>query len=272
VIVHHAGRASETLSRFWDSRAARYEEAYRSSGRLGRFLRSRQSAVLDLLGGGPGEVLDVGMGPGHVVASLATRGWRISGVDVSERMVALARERLPEARSRLLPASVDRLPFDEASFDAVVATGVLGSAGWSQENLVSLARVLRPGGVAVVSLPNRWSLSRLWRRGFLQPIAQAMRGDAPPSSPNDPPGSAGRPRRIWPPGRRRFRQLLQAAGLEVESLRYASHSLGPLELLSPPTAARVIERLERGGALNLLLAGQLVYGARKTTIISAFYG
>ena len=66
------------------------------------------------------------------------------GVDASAEMVALARERLPDARDRLAQGSVEELPFEDASFDAVAATGVLEYADVPRA-LGELARVLRPG-------------------------------------------------------------------------------------------------------------------------------
>ena len=208
------------VSRTWDAQAERYDRAYESWSRGGRALRSRHALVLQLLGdppnlaARPAELLDVGMGPGRVLAELAARGWRVWGVDVSERMVALARQRLPGERERLLRASLERLPFADASFDAVVATGILGYAGYSEGNIARLARVLRPGGIAVLSLGKRWSLSRLWRHGFAYPAARGVKGIVP----------FGRPaplRRPWPPGRRSFERMLDAAGLRMESVQRA---------------------------------------------------
>jgi SAM-dependent methyltransferase len=245
---------TSTVSGFWDSQAVRYERAYGSPTRLGHFLRSRRDAVVDHLGDGPGEVLDVGMGPGFALAELTNRGWRVSGVDVSERMVALARARVPEARERLVQAPLEGIPFPDARFDAVVATGVLGDAGWTEETLAALANALRPGGRAVLSLPNRWSPSRTWRNVLVRPLERGVRRI------RRTPGSLHRAR---PPARRRFEEMLEAAGLSVESLRHASPSLGPLATWSPRAGARVSRRLQRGGALGTVLAGQLVYCARK---------
>jgi SAM-dependent methyltransferase len=215
-----AGAPNE-VSRVWDAEAARYDRTYDSSNRAGRFLRSRHAAVLRVLGDPPGpgrepgELLDVGMGPGRALAELAARGWRVSGVDISERMVALAKRRVPGARERLLCASLERLPFADASFDAVIATGLFSYAGYSEENFARLGRVLRPGGIAVLSMANRWSLYRLSRHGFAYPVMRAVKGILP----------FGRPaplRHHRPPARWAFEQLLGGAGLRVESVQFAS--------------------------------------------------
>jgi SAM-dependent methyltransferase len=249
------------VSRFWDAEAASFDRMYESPGREGRFLRSRHAVALHLVGdppdpeGRPAELLDVGMGPGRALAELAARGWRVSGVDASKRMVALARRRLPSARERLLQASLERLPFADASFDAVIAIGVLGWVSYGEENVARLARVLRPGALAVVSLPNRRSLHRRWRHRhvFLYPAARAATGIVPLGRP-------GPPIRPRAPGRRRFEALLERAGLRVESVRYASYFSRRLDALSCDARPWVHRRVERAAPL---LADQLVYGVHK---------
>jgi len=191
-----------------------------------------------------------------MLEALAARGWRVSGVDVSGRMVALARERLPRARGRLLQAPLECIPFPDASFDAVIATGVLGYAGWSEAALARLSRLLRPGGLAVLSLPNRWCLPRLWRHLLVYSAARAGKRIVPFGRSAPLPGQ-------WPPGRRRFEDGLEAVGLTVESRRYASFSLRPLALPFPRAGRTGSEDFESSAVAGMLLAGQLVYGARK---------
>ena len=234
----------------WDTLAERYERAYESPGRSGRFLRARRDAVVALLDADSGDLLEVGMGPGRVLAELAERGWRVSGVDPSERMVALARRRLPHARERLLPGTLERLPFPDARFDAVVACGVLGDVGWGAESLAELARAVRPGGLAVVTLPNRWSASRLLRHRLVYPAARAVKRIVQFGRPAPP-------RRAQPPARRRFEAMIESAGLALESRRYAGFSVARLDGWPVPVGSAPFR------LVHALLARQLVYRARK---------
>jgi SAM-dependent methyltransferase len=179
----------------WESGAERYDAGYDSSGRAGRVVRARQEAALRLLGAGPGRVLDVGMGGGRLCAALAAAGWEASGVDPSETMVALARSRLAGADERLVVGRAEALPFAAASFDAVAALGSLEYADLA-EALGEIARVLRPGGRAVLSWPNFAGLYPLWRRfGLYPPLRLAKRilplGRPVPPRPRDPRGLAG---------------------------------------------------------------------------------
>jgi ubiquinone/menaquinone biosynthesis C-methylase UbiE len=96
-----------------------------------------------------GRVVDIGTGPGRLIAEVARRrpGLEVVGVDPSVDMLARARRRtagLANARAILAPA--EDLPLDDESVDAVVSS--LSSHHWadSAAALAEQARVLRPGG------------------------------------------------------------------------------------------------------------------------------
>ena len=194
----------------FDAMARSYDAAYDARGAPGRALRDRLATVLELAGDGPGDALDAGMGPGRLVAELEHRGWRTSGVDVSAAMVALARERVPAARLEVAP--LEALPFP----------GALEYADDLEAGLAELARVLRPSGRAVVSLPNWWSASALLRRRVLYPVARRVGRRPPPQ-----------PRRLMRPAE--LEPLLRAAGLEPIATRPTSFR--PVRL--PGLAAQV---------------------------------
>ena len=72
---------------------------------------------------GGDAVLDVGCGSGVFLRLAADRGARVAGIDASDALVELARERVPEADVRV--AEMESLPFDDCSFD-LVAGGKVG--------------------------------------------------------------------------------------------------------------------------------------------------
>src|SRR5438552_11137780 len=98
--------------------------------------------VLRLLEDGPGRLLDVGCGGGAHAVAFAERGWAATGVDISPAQLDLARARGVE----VVQADAAALPFEDASFDAVVSmfthTDMDDFAGAAHE----ASRVLRPGG------------------------------------------------------------------------------------------------------------------------------
>lgn len=127
-----------------------------------RWYLRHQSAINlpDLLGGiGPGphpRLLDVGCACGVYLAEAYESGHGhqvLAGVDLSGEQIEIARSRLARITSgetvvRLAKASATELPFEDASFDAVISNAMikyLDDAGM-QAFLAECARVLRPGG------------------------------------------------------------------------------------------------------------------------------
>jgi demethylmenaquinone methyltransferase / 2-methoxy-6-polyprenyl-1,4-benzoquinol methylase len=93
-----------------------------------------------------GHVLDVATGTGLVAAELVRRGFRVTGVDQSAEMLAVAQRRFGDA-VELVEASADSLPFADASFDHLTFTYLLRYVDDPGATLRELARVARPGAV-----------------------------------------------------------------------------------------------------------------------------
>jgi demethylmenaquinone methyltransferase/2-methoxy-6-polyprenyl-1,4-benzoquinol methylase len=114
----------------------------------------------------PGQrVLDVATGTGLVAAALAQRGANVVGLDQSEEMLAVARERLGE-RVSLVRGEAERLPFGDAEFDALTFTYLLRYVDDPAATMRELARVVRPGGrigMVEFGVPGSAPLRALWR-------------------------------------------------------------------------------------------------------------
>ena len=113
-------------------------------------------ALLELLGDIGGQrVLDAGCGTGYLARVLAARGARVTGVDVSPRLVAAARQRDPAGAIEYRAADLSQ-PWPEAagSFDAVASYLVLNDVPDYQGFAATLAAVLAPGGRLVLALNN----------------------------------------------------------------------------------------------------------------------
>ncbi len=104
------------------------------------------------------DFLEIGCGTGCVLAGLASRrpDLRLVGADAFGHAVALARGRVPLAR--LVRADVRRLPFGR-DFDVVGAFDVLEHVREDEDVLSGLARVVRPGGGVLLTVPQH---PRLW--------------------------------------------------------------------------------------------------------------
>lgn len=243
---------------YFDGRSASYDAQYDARSPEGYALRSRLAVVRRLVGPGPGELLDAGMGPGRLVAELEAAGWDVSGIDASPAMVEEARRRAPGAGGRLLRAEIEALPFPNESFDAVVATGVLEYADVHRA-LDELARVLRPGGITVVSYPNPRALYGIWKSGVHYPLVRALKRIGRRPEPWLPRGGPT----IAP---ERFSAFLAETGLSVETVEPASYLVipSPLDTVVAPLSARVGEALERrASSAAPVLATQVVYRSHK---------
>lgn len=128
----------------------------------------------DLVGDLAGEVLDVGCGPGTNFEHYDA-GARVTAVDYNPGMVRLAeatlRDRGPvRATIEVLQADATALPFEDASFDAYVATLVLCSVPDLDAAVDEAWRVLRPGGALRVFEHVRSSSASIARlQGWLNP-------------------------------------------------------------------------------------------------------
>jgi ubiquinone/menaquinone biosynthesis C-methylase UbiE len=95
-----------------------------------------------LLGGSAGAVLEVGCGPGALARRLADEhAIAVTAIDISERMVQLARPRGIDAAV----CDVQSLPFPDESFDCAIAAWMLYHVPDLDQGLREISRLLRPG-------------------------------------------------------------------------------------------------------------------------------
>jgi demethylmenaquinone methyltransferase / 2-methoxy-6-polyprenyl-1,4-benzoquinol methylase len=111
---------------------------------LGQDPRGRRFLVSRLPRGG--HVLDVATGTGLVAAELRRRGFRVTGLDLSPEMLAVAHRRFG-AQVQLVNGSAEALPLASASVDHLTAAYPLRYVADPQATLAEFARVVRPGGV-----------------------------------------------------------------------------------------------------------------------------
>lgn len=184
--------------RLWGSRARDF------AARLEQLTLPLAGAVLDAARVAPGtRLLDAGCGAGLLLVLARLREARVSGLDASAALLAIARERLPEADLR--EGDLESLPFPDAGFDAVTAVNSVFYASDMPTAMRELVRVVRPGGRVVVSAwgpPERCEL--------LHDLIPAVA----PLMPPPPPGAApGHPGALSAPGA--LAGVLSEAGLRI---------------------------------------------------------
>ncbi len=121
-----------------------------------------------------GTILEVGCGTGGLLVAAARAGRTVVGVDIASRWLVVARRRLADRGFNvpMIAAEAERLPWPDATFDAVAADSVLEHLDDPSRALREWRRVLRPGGTLVVWSPNRFTLTidphlGLWGVGWL---------------------------------------------------------------------------------------------------------
>jgi ubiquinone/menaquinone biosynthesis C-methylase UbiE len=153
-------------------------------GRLGGIIMSRMNEacgawVTELLEVRPNDsVLEVGFGPGVTIgrlSKLASRG-NVDGVDLSHEMVEQASARnataIRNGRVDLQRGSVDGLPFDDNSFDKVLAINSMQVWPDAAAGLREIRRVMKPAGRLALGFtvysgqPNEGSTELLTAAGF----------------------------------------------------------------------------------------------------------
>jgi len=173
--------------------------------------RNTRALAADLLGPWlhrTERLLDAGCGPGGNGAWLAEHG-TVVGVDLSADALAFVQARRPTTTP--VQASIEALPFADASYDAVVGLTVLYTVPDDAVAVGELARVSRPGGAVLL----------------VEPAFAAL----------------GRAHDATVHGRRRYRraelaELATAAGLTVQRCTYAYSFLAP-----PAATLGVVDRL-----------------------------
>ncbi|MCB9521259.1 MAG: class I SAM-dependent methyltransferase [Myxococcales bacterium] len=126
--------------------------------------RMRVSRIIALLQATPtSRVLEVGCGAGNILERIADA--ELHGVDISDYILEKARVRLG-ARATLLKADGEHLPYPDAHFDRVYCSEVLEHVLDPAAVVREMRRVLKPNGIAVVSVPNEATINQAKRLLF----------------------------------------------------------------------------------------------------------
>jgi len=108
-------------------------------------LEPAAEAVIGAAAPAAGErLLDVACGTGNASALAAAGGARVTGVDLAERLLDVARDRVPEAT--FVTGDAAALPFDDDAFDVAVSVFGVIFAQPGAAAAAELLRVVRPGG------------------------------------------------------------------------------------------------------------------------------
>ena len=127
------------------------------------------------------RVLDVGCGVGVFLGLVAERGAEPYGIDASEALIALARERLPEADLRV--GDMESLPYGDDTFDLVTGFTSFFFANDMVAALREAGRVAKPGSSVVIQV---WGAHERCSLEAMKEVARPFMPPRPPDAPPDP--------------------------------------------------------------------------------------
>lgn len=251
------GSAKTQVQKLFDSLALEYVRE--REGKVSFVAQKR--LVIEMLAGVRGRMLEVGCGPAVMTPELVAMGFQVHGIDISGEMVRRARERMAghplERRCCFALGDFERLQFPDGFFDAVLAMGVLEYLPDYGPALRSAARVLKPGGVAVLTVPSGISSYHLGRAAYmaLRHTARTLRGRPPASEP--------KPHLCLP---WLLDRELGCAGLQKEDSAACNFVFFPLKELQPrlsDSLNRALDPMARRPFARLLGAQYVVKARRR---------
>lgn len=137
------------------------DEYYTKSPLPIRVIEQRRLAIIrDMVGPASGlDLAEIGSGGGYVLRMFPDA--RITAFDVSSVFLETARRNLKGYDVRFVKGEVDKLALPPAAFDRIICTEVLEHTERPKDILAAIARLLRPQGVAVITVPNDPLIIRL---------------------------------------------------------------------------------------------------------------
>lgn len=158
----------EKIRQRWNESAGEFDQCPGHGIHSEEEKKAWQRILVKAVEGNQLKVLDVGTGTGFIALLLAEYGHSVTGVDVAEEMLALARKK---AKSQKLKVTfqygdADELPFEDKVFDVVINRHVLWTMSDPEKAISEWARVLKPGGKLVI-IDGDWNhfswVKKIWK-------------------------------------------------------------------------------------------------------------
>ncbi|MEM2924724.1 MAG: class I SAM-dependent methyltransferase [Methanocellales archaeon] len=145
------------IQAYYDELAREYDQRYQNPELA--YMRSVEDEVL--LREARGRIVDIGCGTGRHSILLANLGYSVIGIDISLEMIKIARSKGGvNSNINFLVASAEALPFKSSSVNSVISIfGALNHVVRYNQAFEEIARVLKPEGVFIFSVVNRWNLN-----------------------------------------------------------------------------------------------------------------
>jgi SAM-dependent methyltransferase len=159
---------------FFDAEAAQWTDRYARDVRFHRRLE-KITALIERVAPHPARALDAGCGSGVFSRYLASQGWDVTSFDTSPEMIEEAKSASDQFSIKFLHASVESFSTDDRSFDLILSLSMLEYLEEDEVAIEKFSKLLKPGGILIVSVPNQKGLLRIIE-GVVFGIRNATRG------------------------------------------------------------------------------------------------
>lgn len=99
----------------------------------------------------PGKILDIGCAAGQFLMIAKERGWQTAGIDVAKSACDYL---IKQGYSKIFNGTLEDVNFQDEEFDAVHMNHVFEHIHWPQAFLKEIHRILKPGGLIILEVPN----------------------------------------------------------------------------------------------------------------------
>jgi ubiquinone/menaquinone biosynthesis C-methylase UbiE len=165
--------AASDVRTYFNREAHSWQRKYRSRGRFSSRVE-QFVAQLSRLCLPENNILDLGCGTGELAAAINKMGYHITACDIAEGMIDIARTSHAKTGVKWICLEPDwkALPFEDGSFGGVVASSVFEYLIDVEHVVAELSRVLQPGGILLMTVPNPLNLLRKLET-WLQPLGSS---------------------------------------------------------------------------------------------------
>lgn len=233
------------IKNFYDRIATEYRtRRYDSDNHVSsRFLAERMGFIFESLDNlnTRGKLLDVGCGPAFYTEGYIERGLEYWGIDISTGAIKEARKlnsAISGNRAHFDEGDIENLNFQDDFFNVVVVVYVLEYLENDERAVKELLRVIKPGGLLIVGLNNKYSWNRLIRATTLRPVRKVVNELLPARH-----GVQPFDYRAHDPFQ--FASFLSKFGFSLIAGRYCNFSIVPYNLKMPSVFYSINDRLER---------------------------